>query len=74
MALIGVAIDNEPPTQHELPRPRRMVLLDVAPQRGRARICVDVLGVRQMKGQAGRIASDLTVWSLKYAKGLWLTA
>ena len=72
MALIGIPIDNEPPAQHELPRPWRMVLLGVSPQGSRARICVDVLGARQMKGQASRVAANLAVWILKDAESLRL--
>src|SRR5687768_15223362 len=61
MALVWISIDNEPPAQHKLPGPRRMVLLGVLPQRRRARIRSDVLRTRKMKGQAGRVAADLTV-------------
>jgi len=72
MALVGIPIDNEPPAQHELPRPRRMMQLGVSPQRSRARISVDVLAARKMKGEAGRVATDLTVWPLEYPESLRL--
>src|SRR5215203_2577711 len=72
MPLIGIPIDDETPTQHQLARRRRVVLLGIAPQCGGARICLDVLGAGEMKGQPGSVTADLAVWALKHPEGLWL--
>ena len=63
MALIGIAVNVEPPGQDLLPRPRRVVPLGVPPQRRRTGIDLDVLGPGEMERQAGGVAADLTLGS-----------